>query len=386
MARNSKKSARKRSMEECVTKKNEEFPHEKSGRSKKKEEFPVEISGRSKKKKEFPVEISGRSKKKQFRKEDQIHEELETNKSKKYGEMNGGGSEKDLRREERNRSKKERRMKPQKKWFGEKLIREADALSRKEREEYMKEGKRMLVFEDEEDKARHGKKKRKKHSRVQKKGKKGESCFCFCLTCEVSYIPYADDVKIVSLVFAGQLKEASDTFVKMLKQGIPPTTVTFNTMTFNTMTFNTMIHICGNHGQLEELSSLLQKMEEVRCSPDTRTYNILISLHTKRNDVDMATKYFKRMKAAHLEPDLVSYRTLLYAYSIRKLVCEAEELISEMDEKGLQIDQFTQSALTRMYIEAGMLERYSKIIPLKDRAAHNSSRKEGYTSSQVVIG
>jgi hypothetical protein len=39
------------------------------------------------------------------------------------------------------------------------------------------------------------------------------------------------------------------------------------------------------------------------------------------------------------------------------MVCEAEELISEMDKKGLQIDQFTQSALTRMYIEAGMLER-----------------------------
>ncbi|KAI5391790.1 hypothetical protein KIW84_076553 [Lathyrus oleraceus] len=98
-------------------------------------------------------------------------------------------------------------------------------------------------------------------------------------------------------------------------------------------------------------------MEEVRCSPNTRTYNILISLHTKHNDIDMVTKYFKRMKAAHLEPDLVSYRTLLYAYSIRKMVCEAEELISEMDKKGLQIDQFTQSALTRMYIEAGMLER-----------------------------
>ncbi|CAK8572906.1 unnamed protein product [Lathyrus sativus] len=146
---------------------------------------------------------------------------------------------------------------------------------------------------------------------------------------------------------AGQLKEASETFAKMLKQGIPPTTVTFNTM----------IHICGNHGRLEELSSLLQKMEELRCSPDTRTYNILISLHTKHNDIDMATKYFKRMKAARLEPDLVSYRTLLYAYSIRKMVCEAEELISEMDKKGLQIDQFTQSALTRMYIEAGMLER-----------------------------
>ncbi|XP_057428359.1 pentatricopeptide repeat-containing protein At3g23020-like [Lotus japonicus] len=146
---------------------------------------------------------------------------------------------------------------------------------------------------------------------------------------------------------AGQLKEASETFVKMLEQGIPPTTVTFNTM----------MHICGNHGRLEEVSSLLRKMEELRCSPDTRTYNILISLHTKHNDIDMATKYFKTMKEACLKPDLVSYRTLLYAYSIRKMVHEAEELITEMEGRGLEIDQFTQSALTRMYIEAGMLDR-----------------------------
>ncbi|MED6113105.1 hypothetical protein PIB30_067813 [Stylosanthes scabra] len=146
---------------------------------------------------------------------------------------------------------------------------------------------------------------------------------------------------------SGQLKEASKTFVKMLKQGIVPTTVTFNTM----------IHICGNHGQLEEVSLLLRKMEELRCSPNTRTYNILVSVHTKHNDISGATKYFKRMKEACLEPDLVSYRTLLYAYSIRKMVHEAEELISEMDKRGLQIDKFIQSALTRMYIEAGMLER-----------------------------
>lgn len=146
---------------------------------------------------------------------------------------------------------------------------------------------------------------------------------------------------------AGLLKEASETFLKMLQQGIKPTTVTFNTM----------IHICGNHGQLEEVSSLLRKMEELQCSPNTRTFNILISLHTKHNDIDTATKYFRRMKEACLEPDLVSYRTLLYAYSIRKMICEAEELISELDESGLEIDQFTQSALTRMYIEAGMLER-----------------------------
>ncbi|KAG4910902.1 hypothetical protein JHK82_056910 [Glycine max] len=146
---------------------------------------------------------------------------------------------------------------------------------------------------------------------------------------------------------AGQLKEASQTFVEMLKQGVAPTTVTFNTM----------INICGNHGRLEEVSLLVRKMEELRCSPNTRTYNILISLHAKHDDIGMATKYFETMKEACLEPDLVSYRTLLYAYSIRKMIREAEELVKEMDKRRLEIDQYTQSALTRMYIEAGMLDR-----------------------------
>lgn len=145
---------------------------------------------------------------------------------------------------------------------------------------------------------------------------------------------------------AGQLKEASKMFSLMLREGIAPTTVTFNTI----------IHICGNHGRLDEVTSLMQRMEELRCQPDTRTYNILIFLHAKHDDINMATSYFKKMKAASLEPDLVSYRTLLYAYSIRHLAKEAEELVSEMDQRGLEIDEFTQSALTRMYIESEKLE------------------------------
>ncbi|CAK7327159.1 unnamed protein product [Dovyalis caffra] len=163
----------------------------------------------------------------------------------------------------------------------------------------------------------------------------------------VSLSSYTYNTLIDTYGKAGQLKEASETFAKMLREGVVVTTVTFNTM----------IHICGNHGQLEEVGSLMQKMEELRCPPDTRTYNILISLHAKHDNITMAASYFKRMKDARLMPDLVSYRTLLYAFSIRHMVSDAEDLVSEMDEKGLQIDEYTQSALTRMYIEAGMLEK-----------------------------
>lgn len=146
---------------------------------------------------------------------------------------------------------------------------------------------------------------------------------------------------------AGQLKEASETFKKMLIEGILPTTVTFNSL----------IHMYGYHGRLDEVKLLITKMEEFNCKPDNRTYNILIYINAKNDEIKTAEKYFTTMKERSLEPDPVSYRTLLYAFSARQMVTRAENLISEMNEKGLKIDEFTQSALTRMYIEAGMIEK-----------------------------
>lgn len=172
---------------------------------------------------------------------------------------------------------------------------------------------------------------------------------------------------------SGQVKEASETFKKMLEEGIVPTTVTFNTM----------IHIYGNNGQLGEVASLMKTMK-LHCLPDTRTYNILISLHTKNNDIEKAGGYFKEMKDAGLKPDPVSYRTLLYAFSIRHMVVEAEELVSEMDDNNVEIDEYTQSALTRMYIEAEMLEKSWSWFQRFHLAGDMSS--EGYSANIDAYG
>ncbi|CAJ1966984.1 unnamed protein product [Sphenostylis stenocarpa] len=145
----------------------------------------------------------------------------------------------------------------------------------------------------------------------------------------------------------GQFRVACETFARMIRQG----------MALNTVTLNSMIHLYGNCGRLQQACLLFQKMGEFRCLPDTRTYNILISTHIKNNNLNMAAKCLARMKQACLEPDVVSYRILLYAYSTRKMVQEAEELVQEMDERHLAIDEFTQSAVTRMYVESGMLEQ-----------------------------
>ncbi|RCV08815.1 hypothetical protein SETIT_1G357000v2 [Setaria italica] len=146
---------------------------------------------------------------------------------------------------------------------------------------------------------------------------------------------------------AGQLEKVSDTFNQMLREGVAPSVVTFNTM----------IHVWGKHHRMERVASLVKMMEEFQCFPDRRTYNILISLYRECNDIDVAEYYFWKMKAENLVPDVVSCRTLLYGYSIRGMVTKAEALLKEMDERGFLIDEYTQSALTRMYVNAGMLEQ-----------------------------
>ncbi|XP_006649442.1 pentatricopeptide repeat-containing protein At3g23020 [Oryza brachyantha] len=146
---------------------------------------------------------------------------------------------------------------------------------------------------------------------------------------------------------AGQLDKVSDTFNQMLREGVSP----------NIVTFNTMIHVWGKHHRMDQVASLMRTMEEFQCLPDTRTYNILISLYREIDDIDVAEYYFRKMKTENLLPDVVSCRTLLYGYSIKSLVNKAETLLKEMYERNLVIDEYTQSAVTRMYVNAGMLEK-----------------------------
>ncbi|KAJ0462825.1 putative tetratricopeptide-like helical domain superfamily, pentacotripeptide-repeat region of PRORP [Helianthus annuus] len=171
---------------------------------------------------------------------------------------------------------------------------------------------------------------------------------------------------------AGQFEKAEEFFKKWSVDKRTPTKTEALTdhVGLSSYTYNTLIDTYGKAGRVndasetfeqmlkeDEVASLMQKMEQFHCVPDTRTYNILISLHVKHDNIVAAKGYFKKIQEASLEPDSVTYRTLLYAFSIRHMVSEAEELVNEMDERDLEVDEFTQSSLTRMYIEAGMVEK-----------------------------
>ncbi|KAM0937561.1 putative tetratricopeptide-like helical domain superfamily [Dioscorea sansibarensis] len=147
---------------------------------------------------------------------------------------------------------------------------------------------------------------------------------------------------------AGEFQKAEQ-FFKKWSSDRSDATQTQNS--YGLYTYNTLIDTYGKAGQLKEASDVFaQMLKEVgrSCFFDgTNERN-------PHDDITTAANYFSKMKEAGLIPDIVSYRTLLYALSIRKMIGEAETLIFEMEEHGLKLDEYTHSALTRMYVEAGL--------------------------------
>ncbi|KAE8723178.1 hypothetical protein F3Y22_tig00012840pilonHSYRG00167 [Hibiscus syriacus] len=205
--------------------------------------------------------------------------------------------------------------------------------------------------------------------------------------------------------------------VKDLDEALKPwvTVKLWNEMSFKGIepinsTYGTLIDVYGKGGMKQQALCWLGKLNKQGVEPDEVTMGIIVQLYKSdefrkaeeffkkwslngslsmmevKHPVlwEMAADYFAKIKEACLEPDPVSYRTLLYAYSIRQMVSEAEHLIHDMDERHLEIDQYTQSALTRMYIEAGMLEK-SWLWFRRFHLAGNMS-SEGYSANIDAFG
>ncbi|KAJ9182201.1 hypothetical protein P3X46_006224 [Hevea brasiliensis] len=146
----------------------------------------------------------------------------------------------------------------------------------------------------------------KKAGQFQKAEEKASSEVETDARVNVSLSSYTYNTLIDTKDKAGQLKETSETFAEMLRKGIAPTT-------------------------LEEVALFMLRTEELRCPTDAKTYNIIISLHGKHNN-DEGRSFTAR-------PDLLSYCTLLHVFSIRHMITDAEDMVSEMDEKGLEVDE-----------------------------------------------
>jgi pentatricopeptide repeat protein len=155
----------------------------------------------------------------------------------------------------------------------------------------------------------------------------------------------------------GQFTEASRLLGDMMKVGVAPSTVTFNTM----------IKVCGRDGRLEEARAIYRKMKEKNCVPDIVTYNTLIALYLKAGKKQAALTYYRKMKEEGLCPDAVTFETLLRDDVIleaditphrdlsKNIATLMEELASGVGEV-MHRSEITLTVMLNLYKRAGELK------------------------------
>ncbi|RWR87707.1 pentatricopeptide repeat-containing protein, chloroplastic [Cinnamomum micranthum f. kanehirae] len=122
------------------------------------------------------------------------------------------------------------------------------------------------------------------------------------------------------------VNDALKVFDEMTSRGVNP----------NSITFNTLIQGLCEARELDKIKEILQEvMENEEFRPDTCTFNTLMTAHCNAGKLDDALKMFEKMCELKVDPDSATYSILI------RCLCEsgdferAEELLDELEEKGI---------------------------------------------------
>jgi pentatricopeptide repeat protein len=158
---------------------------------------------------------------------------------------------------------------------------------------------------------------------------------------------YAYNVMMNAYAKAGIFEKALDVFCRMIREGTEPDAVTFNTL----------IHACDQSVRFKEVPKFISIVSKLNCIPNSEAHVSILSLCIKAGYIVLAESYFSNVKGKSVLLDILGYRKLLYAYSKLKLLDKAETLLREIEERGIVIDEYTQSAFAKMYVNAGLLRK-----------------------------
>jgi pentatricopeptide repeat protein len=94
----------------------------------------------------------------------------------------------------------------------------------------------------------------------------------------------------------GDVEKAVELFEKMIKDGIKPTLVTYNSM----------IHANGKEGKMEDAEAWFARMGKYGIKPNLyvfSVFNTMISGYTKFGSLEIAERWFARMVKAGIKPN-----------------------------------------------------------------------------------
>nr|GMC53233.1 pentatricopeptide repeat-containing protein At4g16390, chloroplastic [Ipomoea batatas] len=151
--------------------------------------------------------------------------------------------------------------------------------------------------------------------------------------------------------------QAKNIYLEMVQNGFQP----------NWSTYAALIQAYGKARYGEDCINVYREMKEKGMELNTVLYNTLLATCADLGVTDEAIEIYKDMKSSELcKPDHWTYSSLIKIYSCSGKVLEAEAVLDEMAEVGLEPDIFVLTSLVQCY---GKANRLDDVVRTFDRLA-----------------
>lgn len=167
------------------------------------------------------------------------------------------------------------------------------------------------------------------------------------------------------------IDEAFEMKAAMLRLGVQPTVVTYNSL----------ISACVKIGDLERACSLFPEMKELGVEANTHCYNPLIQGFAMQGRFDRALAVMRSMDAAGVKPDVNTYRLLIFACSLSKDQDKADQLFAEMQEREIRPDESIYTVMIIVYSKCGNVDRGIEMI----RSLEKSGETAGIEAKSAIL-
>jgi pentatricopeptide repeat protein len=131
----------------------------------------------------------------------------------------------------------------------------------------------------------------------------------------------------------------------------------------NTITYNTMFDACARCGTMDRVPKLLEDMRISHAEPDIITYSTLVKGFCLTGDVDRAFRVLEEMKSdGKFAPDEIMYNSLLDGCAKLHRVEDAQNLLDDMREHGVNPSNYTLSILVKLFGRTRRLNQAFKTV------------------------
>ncbi|KAE9605009.1 putative Smr domain, tetratricopeptide-like helical domain-containing protein [Lupinus albus] len=127
--------------------------------------------------------------------------------------------------------------------------------------------------------------------------------------------------------------------------------------------YSSMISALGRNGRFHEAVSLFWSMKNSGMEPTLITYNSLIDAGAKAQvEFSRVVKFFDELVAKGIKPDRLTYNSLLSVCVPRGLWEVAQNLLVEMEQRGIDRDVYTYNTYLDTLCKGGQMDLAGKVM------------------------